>query len=117
MATRVIRIMKGYPDGILDLSDRGHTIAKKRDMIIWQIDNNSGVNSNKLIEKKPKSREIFSTPPEPRGANWEGEISSTVPPLTRYSYSIYWQAETTNEEHEFDPIISIKPSLSLVLAF
>jgi hypothetical protein len=113
MATRVIAIMKGYPDGKLKLSDRGHTIAKRGDTILWQIDPDSEVDCIISIQEKSGSTNIFPIPPHAQGNNWTGDISSTVPDCTIYVYSITWSNGSVT--HVFDPIISIKPSkISLI---
>ena len=111
MASRVIRIMTGYSDGTLELSDHAHTKAKRTDTIIWQIHSHSGVKSITAIEEKKTSYDIFSTDPYPQGSHWRGEISSIAPIGAEYRYSIFWKA-TNNTEHKYDPIISINPSFS-----
>ena len=115
MANRPITISaSNSSNGILTLSDRGHTSASRRDSVSWHIGQNSGVDSITSIQKKPGSPEIFSTPPRQQGSNWRGEISSTAPFYPEYDYSIFWLADDKSGPHEYDPKISVKPR---VLAF
>lgn len=109
MATRVIRIKGSDPStGNLDLSDHGHTPARAGDTIIWQIAQDSGVDSIISIQEKSGSANIWSTLPHPRGNNWTGDINSAAPAYAVYIYSITW-AKGSNS-YICDPIIAIKPS-------
>lgn len=112
MATRVIRIMKGFSDGRLELSDNGHTRAKRADTIIWQIDRHSGVQRITRIEEKKSSDDIFEQGhPFQQGEHWTGDIKSNVAIGDEYRYSIFWEKENGGgRELEHDPIISIRPS-------
>ena len=111
MANRPITISASNPsNGTLTLSDHGHTRASRRDSVSWHIGQNSGVDSITLIQKKPSSPDIFSTPPRQQGMNWRGEISSTAPFYPEYEYSIFWLADDKSGPHEYDPKISVKPT-------
>ena len=112
MSTQVIRILKGFSDGRLELSDNGHTRAKKSETIIWQIAPHSGVHSITRIEEKKSSQNIFK-PGHPfrQSDHWKGDIKSDVAVGTEYRYSIFWKKDKdADEELEHDPIISIRPS-------
>ncbi len=110
MATLVIFIKGVDPDGLLELSDRGHTKARPGDTIMWQIDQHSGVESITSIEGKKYSTNIFSSGPFQQGRNWKGEISSNANDNDIFLYSILWKGEEKDEVHKHDPIISIRPS-------
>lgn len=115
MATQVIKIKGSNPsNGDLNLSDHGHTRASEHDTIIWQIKNDSGVYSITHIEEKANSDNIFETPPYQEGDHWRGVISRSVHPGDEYKYSIFWKDSENSPEHEYDPKISIRPSLSVI---
>lgn len=110
MATRIIRILKGFSNGHLELSDRGHTRAKRSETIIWQVDPHSEVRRIIRIEKKKGFENIFEPGhPSEHGNDWKGDIKSNVAIGSEYRYSIFWENNNGNEL-EFDPIISIRPS-------
>jgi hypothetical protein len=111
MATRPIKITaSNSSNGSLTLDDHGHTTAKPGDTILWQIGNDSGVDSIISIQEKYGSTNIFLTPPYKQGNNWRGDIDPHVPLYTVYLYSITWLAKDGSGSHKFDPIISIKPT-------
>jgi plastocyanin len=96
--------------GLLTLSDRGRTEADPGETIIWQITDESNVHSIVAIEQK-RGTNFWSTPPQPRGANWQGTISSEAKEREEYEYLIRWKASANGPEFTHDPIISIKPSI------
>ena len=99
--------------GELTLSDRGHTNAKKKETIIWNLGKDCGVASIVEIGMKPTpaSTNIFSTPPHNLGAstNWSAVVSDTVAIASEYIYFIKWIPETGGGTKIFDPKISIIP--------
>lgn len=97
--------------GNLELSDRGKdTFVSGRDKVSWHIHPQSGVSSIR-IQKKASSPEIFSSPPHQQGAIWRGDVTSEPAPFTEWVYSIFWKANGSNTEFEFDPKITIRPSI------
>jgi hypothetical protein len=110
MPTRhIITIIKGRPNGRLQLSDNDHTKAGHNDTVVWVIAPQSNVASIE-IEKKSGSIEIFAIPPRPIGNIWQGVISPTAPPSPpEYQYSILWK-DTSGNSHVYDPKISVKPA-------
>src|SRR5256885_299491 len=101
---RKIRIKKGYSDGKLKMSDRGHTWANKKDFINWMIDDHSDVTSIDIIEMK-SGTDIFKTKPHPNGNEWSAEINHDAPDNSVYEYSITWSG--TWGQKVFDPKISV----------
>lgn len=105
----VITIIRGFPNGRLQLSDSDHTTAGRRDTVVWVIAPHSNVDSIE-IEKKSGSIEIFAIPPRPIGNVWQGVISPTAPSSPpEYHYSILWK-DTSGNSHVYDPKISVKPA-------
>ncbi len=112
MAT--ITITGSNPDtGELTLSDRGHTNAKKKETIIWNLGNDCGVASIVEIAMKPAqpSTDIFTTPPHSLGSstNWSAVVSNTVAISSEYIYFIKWIPTTGGDVKICDPKISIIP--------
>ncbi len=95
--------------GQLTLSDRGRTEADPGETIIWQIANGSNVHSIVAIEQKSGTN-FWSSPPGPRGANWQGTISTEAKEKEEYEYLIRWIASDDGREYKHDPIISIRPT-------
>lgn len=109
MATRVIKIKKGYTsNGNLDLSDHGHTTAGPGDTILWQIKSGSGVDSIQSIDVKGGSANIWSSAPHPQGSNWTGNIMSSVPAVMEYNYKVTWLKN--GNAYVCDPKIAVRPS-------
>lgn len=105
-----IKIKKGFADGSLDLSDRGHTRAKKKDIIVWTIKDDIEVVSIEAIEKK-YGNEIFVSQPSPcgDGSFWTAKIKSDAVIGHEWEYLIRWRHEDGSMK-ECDPLISIRPS-------
>ena len=99
--------------GELTLSDRGHTYAKKKETIVWNLGNNCGVASIVEIAMKPSppSTNIFSTPPHSLGSstNWSAVVNNTVAISSEYIYFIKWMPATGGGTKIYDPKISIIP--------
>ncbi len=107
MATRIIRIMKGFSDGTLEMSDNNHPKVKRGETIKWQIDDNSNVNSIEEIYEKPISTNIFSISPRLKSKTWEGEIDKHAPYYDDYNYAILWKGKWGTLL--CDPKISVEP--------
>lgn len=105
--TRKITIKNGYSDGTLQLSDKGHTRADKKDFICWSIKKNIDVTSIEEIKKK-SGPDIFKTGPHPNGDEWSAEIDHDAPDNAVYEYRIEWNG--TWGHQVCDPKISIRPS-------
>lgn len=112
MATRPVKIVKGYPNGNLDLIPANRRDAHAGDSILWQIEHHSGVHSIVAIESKPGQPNIWSSPPAPHGSsgNWRGTISNSAIVGTNYSYLIRWRATASGPILMQDPIIAIRPT-------
>jgi hypothetical protein len=99
--------------GELTLSDHGHTNAKKKETIVWNLGKDCGVASIVEIAMKPSpaSTNIFSTPPHNLGSstNWSAVVSDTVAISSEYIYFIKWMPITGGDIKTFDPKISIIP--------
>ncbi len=111
MAQHQIFIESINADGTLELSDKGrNTFVSGGDRVTWHIRPHSGVANITRIQKKANSPEIFSNPPQQQGAIWKGDIMSNPTPNTEWVYSIFWNADGSNEK-EFDPKIFVLPSI------
>ena len=106
--THTIKIKQGNADGTLDLSDGGHTFAKNKDFISWNIKKGTEVTSIEKIEKK-SGADIFKTPPHFNGSDWVAEIKDDLPKDSEWVYSITWNGKFGRLV--YDPIISINPSV------
>lgn len=99
--------------GELTLSDRGHTHAKNKETIVWNLGKDCGVASIVEIAMKqsPPSTNIFSTPPHSLGSstNWSAVVSNTIAISSEYIYFIKWMPTTGGDEKICDPKISIIP--------
>ncbi len=94
----------------LELSDRGRrTWIAGGDTVKWHIRAKSRA-ARIRIEKKDDSPEIFSTVPHPQGALWTGVIKPVPEECTEWEYSIFWKADGSDDELEYDPKISVMPS-------
>jgi hypothetical protein len=105
--THTIKIKQGNADGTLDLSDGGHTIARNKDFISWNIKQGTEVTSIERIEKK-SGIDIFKTPPYFNGDDWIAEIKDDLPKDCEWEYAIIWNGKFGRQVH--DPKISVNPS-------
>ena len=107
-----IKILSGNTsNGLLDLSDRGSTNANRRNVINWDIKNNSNVGEITLIEVKSTSRDIFSSlaPTTNRPwTKWQGIVKPDAPYIDCF-YTIRWKDKAGKGPYEHDPKIAVKP--------
>ncbi|HVG17382.1 MAG TPA: hypothetical protein VM935_20580 [Chitinophagaceae bacterium] len=111
---KTIKILKGFPNGTLELSDRGHTKAKKGNAIKWKIRDRSDkhsieVASIECIELKEGSDDIFSSSPHRDGDTWKATIDRTAAAYDASDYAIKWK-DCKGNEYTHDPKISVLPS-------
>ena len=105
-----IQIIRGDSNGTLEMSDNGHTKAKKKESIKWMIDNGSNVNTIESIDLKSGTTNIFSSGPDRVNDRlWKAEIAESAAIGTECMYNIRWR-DTSGNSNLFDPVISIKPS-------
>jgi len=109
-----IKILKGYSNGTLELSDNGHTKAKKGKGIKWKIKDQSDANSIKVVSiesiyLKSTSGNIFSVRPYRDGDKWKAEIDESASTNAESEYAIRWQDPEGNVRTH-DPKISVLPS-------
>ncbi len=112
-------ITGGSPgNGKLRINDGGHTRATAGDKIIWEIASNPQVVAILDIEPKEGSDKVFSAgPTRVSDIKWEATINPNISSAcTVFNYSIRWRA-TNGHTPTHDPIISIKPSTSLISLF
>jgi hypothetical protein len=111
MPTKVIIISHGDPStGVLQVPDIG---ADRTHKVIWQIRNNSGVDSIAAIVPKTSTENIWATPPHPQGNHWEGDVSASARYGAVHSYSIHWRAVPAGPVLHHDPKITIKPDANI----
>lgn len=110
MAVRPIRIMGINPDGSLQLSDNGNTVAQRGDIIQWIIDPNSGVATISSIHDT-SAVDVFSPDPSKQpgnSQNWQGTINPNLSPLPQTeSYCIYYTKTGSSIVYFNDPIIQV----------
>lgn len=108
-----IKIIKGYLNGTLELSDKGHTRARKGNSLKWKIKDGSDATSIKVasieikIEQDPSN--IFSIKPNNDEGEWKAEIDKHAADNAECKYSIHWK-DCDGNDRIHDPKISIKPS-------
>jgi hypothetical protein len=120
----VIKIIGGSTDGTLRLLNNDPEAQRNED-VHWKVEDRSGFVEGiydikwKTEGSYPKNVNIFSAnPPEPQGSDpvakhWKGIVNKKkekAPDYALFHYSIFWQ-DKNGGQHEFDPVISIKPSL------
>jgi len=102
-----IIIEKGYSNGRLVLSDRGHTPAAKSDFIVWSVKPGIEVTSIEGFQIKPGFPDIFVRPPASNGSAWTAQINPNTLDYTVCEYSIHWNGRFGRKT--FDPKISVRP--------
>jgi hypothetical protein len=110
MPNRPITIQSINPDGSLNLSDNGNTVASPGDTITWIIGNNSGVASITGIVDN-SNIDVFNPDPAPVGnsSNWQGTIRSDITQQVSEDYTINYTTDSSTEEQRYDPRIQVNP--------
>jgi hypothetical protein len=97
--------------------NNGSSPASRNEIVSWRVREGINVDSITSISMKPTpgSVDIFSGGVQPArqgtAKHFQGRISATQEDYSVYIYKIMW-VKTDGSGHTFDPIISIKPSLS-----
>lgn len=96
----------------LVLNPSGIVEVRRGDKVNWSIAT-AKVKSFR-IEKKKKSEDIFARfdkPPKNQTKKGSGKVGHYPKDHTIYDYSIWWIPEGGTDELEYDPKISIMPSI------
>lgn len=115
LAPDQIRITASDPaSGMLTMSDKGRTIARRGDVITWVIGPNSGVSRITAIGMKSgdvKDEVFFEARPSKysESTNWRARIHPSLhASITRGTYFISWDDNANPpQNHTYDPIIEI----------
>ena len=110
-----IRITASDPvSGMLTMSDKGKTKARRGDVITWVIGSNSGVSRITAIGMKSGDVEdevFFDTLPSKNNesTNWRARIHPSLSAsITRGTYFISWDDNASPPvNHTYDPIIEV----------
>ena len=115
MKNHKITIKKIFPNGSLDLSDKGKTEVDPGDTVTWIIHPHSGVNEITGIINNSEIN-IFSKGPSRVGGkskNWKGTVDPNIPRGSEEDYDIAYTKTGSSANRMFDPKISVRLSLDL----
>ncbi|SMD46152.1 hypothetical protein SAMN00777080_4832 [Aquiflexum balticum DSM 16537] len=111
MRNHKITIKKIFPNGSLDLSDKGKTEVDPGDTVTWKIGRRSGVKEITGIINNSEIN-IFSEGPTRVGnsKNWEGTVDPNIPRGSEEEYEIAYTKTGSSANQMFDPKISVRLS-------